>query len=110
MPYMNVSGGQPNSIYVNLSSVNPGTGTLRFNGQDVEVFDGTGWQRVMTNFADVSLTPMTIEILDWAKRKMQTEAKALEMAKENVTIEDALAEIRNAEAKLQVLMTLSDPK
>lgn len=110
MPYMTVSGGQPNSIFVNLSSVNPGTGTLRFNGQDVEVFDGTGWQRVMTNFADVSLTTTTIEILEWAQRKMQTEAKAIEMSKDNVTIEDALTELHNAEEKLQVLLTLSDTK
>jgi hypothetical protein len=107
---MTVSGGQPTSIYVNLSSVNPGTGTLRFNGQDVEVFDGTGWQRIMTNFADVSLTPTTIEILDWGRRKMQAEKDALAMSEHNVTIKDALDEVRNAEAKLQVLMTLSDPK
>jgi hypothetical protein len=107
-PYLEVQGGTPGSIYVNLSSTNPGTGTVRFNGQDMEVYDGSMWQRVVNSYASVGLNQQAIEILNWAGKKMMEEAKLEELAKDNPTIADALSKYKEAEEQLKVILTLTD--
>lgn len=106
--YIDVQGGQPGSIYVNLSSVNPGTGTVRFNGQDMEVFDGTIWQKIMNNYASIGLNQQAIEMLNWVREKMNEEAKLEKLAQENPAIADAVAKYRAAEEQLKVVLTLTD--
>lgn len=98
----------PGSIYVNLSSVNPGTGTVRFNGQDMEVFDGNVWQKVMNNHASVGLNQQAIDILNWARDKMQEEAKLDQLAKENPTIADALDKYKEAQEQLKMVLALTN--
>lgn len=107
-PYIDVQGGNPGSIYVNLSSVNPGTGTVRFNGQDMEVFDGNIWQKIMNNYASVGLNQQAIEILNWARDKMQEESKLEKLARENPTIADAVIKYKEAEEQLKVVLTLTN--
>ena len=107
-PYIDVQGGNPGSIYVNLSSVNPGPGTIRFNGQDMEVFDGGMWQKVMHSYASVGLNQEAITILNWARDKMNADARLEELAKTSPTIADALATYKEAEDRLNVVLTLTD--
>lgn len=107
-PYINVNGGQPGSIYVNLSSVNPATGEVRVNGQDMEVFDGVGWQQFASTYADVSLNQEAVRALDWVRGKMAKETRIQELAEKNITIADALKKFEDAQAQLEMVLTLTD--
>jgi len=107
-PYINVQGGQPGSIYVNLSSVNPATGTVRVNGQDLEVFDGNGWQRFAANYADVSLNQEAVRALDWVREKMEQETRIRELAAKNPVVADALRRFEEAQEQLEMVLTLTD--
>jgi ABC-type cobalamin transport system ATPase subunit len=107
-PYINVNGGQPGSIYVNLSGINPATGTVRVNGQDLEVFDGNVWQRFAGNYADVSLNQEAVRALDWVRDKMEKETRIKELAAKNPTVEDALRRFEEAQAQLEMVLTLTD--
>lgn len=106
-PYVQVNGGQPGSIYVNLSGVNPATGQVRYTGQDLEVFDGNVWQRIMTNYVDIRLSPVAEDAINWALDKMRTDRELEARAKENVTVADALAQYKKAAEQLSVVLTLT---
>lgn len=107
-PFITVQGGQPGSIYVNPSSSNPGTGTVRFNGQDMEVYDGNQWARIAMGLANVEMSGSGMEIMLWAQKKMEEEREWEKKAKTNPTIADALATYRKAEDQLKVVLTLTD--
>jgi hypothetical protein len=107
-PFITVQGGQPGSIYVNPSSSNPGTGTIRFNGQDMEVYDGNQWARIAMGLANVEMSGSGMEIMLWAQKKMEEEREWEKKAKTNPTIADALATYRKAEDQLKVVLTLTD--
>ena len=106
--YLDVQGGNPGSVYINLSSVNPATGAVRVNGQDMEVFDGNQWQRFGGSYASVSLNNAAIQALDWCQRKMIEEAKIKELAEKNVTVADALEKYNQAKEQLEVVLRLTD--
>ena len=107
-PYITIDGGQPGSIYVNLSGVNPATGTVRVNGQDLEVFDGAVWQRFGGTYADVSLNQAAVQALDWVREKMANEKRIRELAAKNLTIADALRKFEEAQEQLEMVLTLTD--
>ena len=107
-PFITVQGGQPGSIYVNPSSSNPGTGTVRFNGQNMEVYDGNQWTGIAMGLANVEMSGSGMEIMLWAQKKMEEERDWEKKAKTNPTIADALATYRKAEDQLRVVLTLTD--
>jgi hypothetical protein len=107
-PYLQVQGGKPGSVYVNLSSVNPGTGTVRVNGQDLEVFDGGNWVKFAGNHADVSLNQEAVEALNWVREKMAKETRIQELAAKSPTVADALKKFEEAQEQLEMILTLTD--
>jgi hypothetical protein len=107
-PYLQVQGGKPGSVYVNLSSVNPGTGTVRVNGQDLEVFDGGNWVQFAGNYADVGLNQEAVEALNWVREKMAKETRIQELAAKNLTVADALKKFEEAQEQLEMILTLTD--
>jgi hypothetical protein len=68
-----VDGGNTAVPYVNQNQINPCQGMIRVWGTDMQVFDGTNWMNIMTNYATVSLDPTIHEAIDWTRRKMQEE-------------------------------------
>lgn len=50
-------------------------GKLRYNvtNSNLEVFDGMGWQRLGGEVAQIGLSPLAEEALDWVRQKMQEE-------------------------------------
>lgn len=104
--YLNV-GGYNNNPYVSPSLNNPATGMIRMNGNNLEVFDGSGWISFGTN-AEVSLTGAAISALDWASKKMHEETRIKELAAKNVTVADALARYEAAQEQLKMVLTLTD--
>ena len=104
--YINV-GGHNNNPYVSIDQNNPISGMIRMNGNNMEVYNGSGWLQFGTT-AEVSLTGTAISALDWCHKKMAEETRIKELANKNVTVADALARYEAAQAQLKMVLTLTD--
>ena len=71
--YTQTAGG--GGTYVNNSYGGQGVGNMRYNTstQNMEVFDGSGWQTLNMGIASVGLTGEAEMLLDWAKQKRMEE-------------------------------------
>jgi len=107
-PYIEVQGGYASSQYVNMSSNNPASGQVRFNGTNMEVYDGNMWTQIQMNYPTVGLNGTAVSALEWAQKKMNEEAKIKEIAATNITVADALARYEEAQEQLKMVLTLTD--
>jgi hypothetical protein len=105
-PWLLVTNGNPGTPYISPSSTNPATGMMRYNGQDIEVYDGSYWQR-LSSHAIVDLNGAANSAIAWAQNKMYEESRIKELAANNETIADALAKYELAAEQLKVVLTLT---
>lgn len=91
-----------------VSSTETMAGIVRIKSGMWQVNDGCTWQTMSNGSINLNLTPEAIEILNWAKTKMSLEQRAIELARKNPSIADALEQVRRAEQELQVLTILSE--
>ena len=84
-------------------------GMLRYNpsSANMEVWDGSTWISISAS-TDVSLTQDTIELLEWARKERNKQLRYKAMAKDNVTLADALESVKDAELRLLELAILCD--
>ena len=104
--YLQVSG-YNNNPYVSIDHSNPATGMIRMNGNNTEVFNGSGWIQFGT-IAEVSLTGAAISALNWCHKKMAEETRIKELAANSPTVADALARYELAQEQLKMVLTLTD--
>ena len=106
--YLTVSGGHAASTYVNNYSGSQGVGNVRYNTstQNMEVYDGNNWIMLNTSFATVELTPETEALLEWARRKRDEELRIEELAKQSVTLRDAVNTLKQAQEQVQIIANL----
>jgi len=104
--YLTVNG-YNNNPYVSVDHSNPATGMIRMNGNNMEVFNGSGWITFGTT-AEVSLTGAAISALDWCHKKMAEETRIKELAAKSVTVADALARYELAQQQLKMVLTLTE--
>jgi hypothetical protein len=83
-------------------------GVLRMVNSTYQVYDGSSWIPFYETTASVALTPQAHKILDWAENKMMHEELAAKLAKENPTVADALASVKEAEERLKLVLILMD--
>ena len=104
--YIAVTGG-PGSNYVNNAGY-MGVGQLQFNAgtQQLEVYNGTSWQRLNLGQYYVGLSPHAEVILDWAHKKMEEEREARAMAEQYPAVADAMGAVREAEEQLKMVVAL----
>lgn len=74
------------SPYINSNT--PIDGMLRYNGSDLEVYDGNCWLRISQTF-NVELDSHTSSIVSWAQRKMLEEHQLQERLKNNPALAHA---------------------
>ena len=106
-PFLQVMGGGGYTPYINMS--NPSAGMTRFNGntQSIEVYDGSSWMIMSSSVASVSLTGEAVNILSWAKQKMEDEVMLEKLAKEHPAINLALDNLKKAKTQLDAIIILS---
>ena len=106
-PFIQVTGGVGYTPYINMS--NPSAGMTRFNGntQNLEVYDGHSWMVMSSSVASVGLTGEAINILSWAKQKMEDEVMLEKLAKEHPAINLALDNLKKAKTQLDAIIILS---
>jgi len=99
--------GNPSSQYINTNSNNPAAGQVRFNGSNMEVYDGNMWTHIIMSYPSIGLSVDAENALNWISKKINEEHKLAEIAKDNPTVADALASVREAEDKLKVVVALT---
>ena len=102
--YMNAYGA-PTGPYIGSNPNNPVQGMLRYQHGNLEVFDGSGWVRMIMDIA-VGLDAEGEEAIAWARERMAQERKWAELAQQHPAVADALAARERAEQALAVVSRL----
>ena len=97
-----LSTGGSSGLYVSLN--NPSAGMVRYNGTDMEVYDGSSWYKISST-ANIDIDYNTRMIMNWASKKM-AEEKAIEKLKDNPTFADLLKQKADIEEKIKVVQIL----
>jgi hypothetical protein len=105
-PYLQINQSNPTSPpYIN--NCNPSAGILRYNGNRLEVYDGTSWFSIGGDSTTmISLTSEATETIMWAQNKMHDERRLLRLAEEFPAVKDALNKLKSVEDELKVITAL----
>ena len=101
---INVSNGIHSTLYINMTRTS--AGMVRYNGNNFEVYDGNSWMIIPSGDAQVTLDGVTLESLQWVRRKMTEEKRLEELAKSHPSVADAIDAVRLAEQQLQTVAAL----
>jgi hypothetical protein len=82
----------------------PSAGMVRYNGMNMEVYDGAGWLNISTT-ANISLNADTSGLLEWARKKRNEEQK-IEKLKDNPAIADLLKQKADIDEKIKIVEIL----
>lgn len=106
-PFITVAGGTPQSTYIGHSN-GPGVGNMRYNpnGNNIEVFDGSSWVIMYSSSTTIDLSGEAISLLEWARKKRNEELERERLAENNPTIRDLMAQIKQKEEQLSIVLTL----
>jgi len=91
---------QPSTGGVGMVRYNPSSSTL-------EVYDGMAWQNINSS-AEITLSQETEALLAWAMAQKLRHENLERLAKDNVTIRDALNNLYKAEEALQIIAALCE--
>ena len=83
-------------------------GVVRLVESTFQVYDGETWIPFYGSSCKVDLSARAQQILNWAENKMMYEELAAKLAKENPTVADAVASVKEAEEKLKLVLILTD--
>jgi len=105
---IHIAGNVYNSPYVDMSR--PSAGMVRYNGHNIEVYDGSSWLPMTSSYPQIELDNETREIIQWAQTKMVEEERMQALARTHPTVADALLARDRAEDALKIAMALCDTK
>ena len=100
-----VSGGNTSLPYVNQNTANPIQGMIRVWGTDMQVFDGNNWNTFSSSYATVSLEPVTMEAIEWARKKMLEEKDLQQRMERHPGLKSAYEQF-----KVMDILTLEEEK
>lgn len=101
--YVQVTGGQSTTPYINSGQQSAGTMRYNTSSQMVEVYDGSGWQQLGGGYVSVGLNGEAESLLDWARDERDRQAKREQMIKENPALQKAWESIKKAEDNFDIL-------
>lgn len=93
--------------YVSHNPNNPIQGMIRVNGTDMEVYDGTVWQRIYMNNANIGLNNEADNAINWAIKRMREEQEWYKLASNNEAVRIALEQLEQAREKLELTAILA---
>jgi hypothetical protein len=105
-PHMYGTGGG-NFPHISYNPSNPAQGVIRINGSEMEVFDGTVWQKIYMNNADIGLSSVANSAIDWAIKKMGEEQAWKKLAENNSAVKIALDNLEEARRQLSITAELA---
>lgn len=101
---INVINGIHSTLYIDMTR--PSAGMVRYNSNNFEVYDGNAWMIIPSGDTQVTLDGVTLESLQWVRRKMTEEKRLEELAKTHPSVADAIEAVRLAEQQLQTVAAL----
>jgi len=101
-----VSGSVYNAPYIDTTRAS--AGMVRYIGGNLEVYDGASWLPLQSSYPTIELDGMTVEVVQWARRRMEEEKRMLELARNHPTVADALAARERAEEAVRIAVALCD--
>lgn len=105
-PGIHIAGNVYNQPYVDMSR--PSAGMVRYNNNNIEIYDGGSWLPMMSSYPQVELDSNAQEVLAWAREKMAEEARIKELAAKHPTVADALLARDRAEDAVRIAVALCD--
>jgi hypothetical protein len=105
---ISVTGSVYNSPYVD--STRASAGMVRYIGNNLEVYDGSSWLPLQSSYPTIELDGVAVEVIQWARRRMEEEKRMLELAKNHPTVADAVAAQQRAEEAVRIAVALCDIK
>ena len=103
-----VSGSVYNAPYIDTTRAS--AGMVRYIGGNLEVYDGASWLPLQSSYPTIELDGVTVEVIQWARRRMEEEKRMLELARNHPTVADALAARERAEEAVRIAVALCDVK
>ena len=103
--HMYIHGGYSNNPYVNMN--NPSAGLVRYDGNNLQVYDGSSWLTLTGSAATVGMNPAAESAIDWAIKKMAEEQELLELARTSKSVTIALENLNKARAELELIAILA---
>jgi hypothetical protein len=83
---------------------------VRYNGNNIEVYDGSSWLPMTSSYPQIELDSKTQEIIRWAQNRMVEEERMKALAAQHPTVADALAAQQRAEEAVRIAVALCDVK
>lgn len=105
---IHVSGSVYNAPYIDTTRAS--AGMVRYVGGNLEVYDGSSWLPLASSYPQIELDGVTVEVIQWARRRMEEEKRMLELAKTHPTVADALLARDRAEDAVRIAVALCDTK
>jgi len=103
-----VSGSVYNAPYIDTTRAS--AGMVRYIGGNLEVYDGSSWLPLQSSYPTIELDGVTVETIQWARRRMEEEKRMLELARNHPTVADALTARERAEEAVRIAVALCDIK
>ena len=103
-PGINVIVGIHSTLYIDMTRTS--AGMVRYNSNNFEVYDGNSWIIMSGGDAQVSLDGVTLESLQWVRRKMTEEKRLEELAKTHPSVADAVAAVTRAQEQVAIVAAL----
>ena len=98
-----VFGGNNVSQCINQNTNNPMQGMIRLNGSDFQVFDGSNWLMLTTQYPSVGLDEDTQDLLQWARETKNREFSRESRVRSNPALQKAYEAVQRAEANFDIL-------
>ena len=92
-----ISNGGGYMPHVDMSSAS--AGMVRYNNNNLEVYDGYSWLILQSSHSQVNLSPEIQEIVNWARQKMARESEISKLAEKFPAISDL-------QGQLEMMITL----
>jgi hypothetical protein len=105
--FVNVSGGHSIFPYIPANSNNPIQGMIRIRDSNLEVFDGSSWIVMTTDYTTVELNHSAQSAISWAIKKMQEEAEMEQLASQHPAVKAAYENMKRASEQLKTTIILS---
>ncbi len=103
--YMHIHGGHNSGPYVNNS--NTSAGMIRYNNNNLEVYDGSSWLTIAGSIASVGLNPVAESAIDWVIRQMEEEKELIALAEKSKSVAIAVENLNKAKAELKLIALLA---
>lgn len=103
---IHITGNVYNSPYVDMSR--PSAGMVRYNGNNIEVYDGASWLPMTSSYPQIELDNETRKIIQWAQNRMVEDERIKALAAKHPTVADALLALHRAEEQVKIVVSLAE--